>query len=369
MTCLIPKEIVVPLPFLPYGEDDEPVSREHWAPRGARLQQARRNSNSSTSEKTLLQRKKFAQFRQRYRAAISKAVKETRSSMEEKILETRTRVKQFIALTAVDNSIARERTREYLFESSQKVRKIIDLTRTRVRAQALENMPEEQLKAQIVAARDHVNERAIGLELAATVSAYNLSRQWARVKAHHESIKSEANELITKYKDDFYKVPRQDLAQGERTKINLDKKQGAEESKEEEKTQGRRFFLERELEKGQGEKISRLRREITIARSNFKERVEGAEIELISRGAETMKEGQSRLILMQKNMNQAKLLFGLDVKFARHNLIESAKTLRYLEIQSVARFTDKRRKEQERARAYRKVAAIRNALVLIHSVR
>ena len=338
-------------PLLAYETAEKPIDYE----------ELRRLSR----EKALSQKLKFARFREKYGKAIKDAnIKSTRKK-EQQIESTRSQVDQLRNLTLIEYSITRERTRAYLTSSSLKMKKILEIARVGVRSRALAMLPEAKIKKAVLSARKQMDKRTLEVGIDVTYSRHYMLTRVKAIGLQSAGVKSFAERKIVKRKEGL-------MARRIGSATPTSRRHDVEllpspESPGDEVTR-RQSTRDEETRHLQSPQINNFRHGMRIARKEFASRVGRTELALKSKSAQTMNEGKLRMNRMQQNIADAKLLFGVDVKFARNNLNESARKLRLAEIVIIQKLAARRKTELRRARGYRKVAAVRNALALIRTL-
>ncbi len=345
-----------------------------------------------TRKKVAVHSAKFAKFRVEHRNASARARQAARKSIETSTEIARKKAEQFAALSAIDNSIFKERLIDHLDRSYKRIESELRKSKENARRAIRENVTTELVESEILRAQDNLRRRTIGLRSEIATSASNIQRK-KRIVRHHliQSYqglqrKMDANRSdINARKSDFYETAiiargtlertRQSLISGrEQLKMKIFESSASSRDasmKARPSVADERDFLQREL--GQSTNAQSLEQEVasrtSSIRSNFMnqlgERKEAIEIH----GRDLAQRGRATESAMRQSILNARKNYLLEVRFARSNILSSAKRFRVMGNQVVQRLGTARRAEIERARSRRKVRSIRNALLLIRTIR
>ena len=360
VTATMRSELI--LPFFPYEDKEHEkqvtIAREKYRERG------------------IEHKLKFSAFWKKNIQSRIEASARSKRLIERSIEQTRARTRQFVYLARIDQSIIRERTREYLDYETKRITGEMLSARKTVLEVAGPQDTEKSLKNKMERARKHVRKRASEIETIANSSADGIIRQREGIRETYNEIFQDAQKRIIKSKE------RLEIAQRLMQLEVKDKLKQVQVSESEIKNERNQFVDrisggERPAEQTRnlhendslGVQLKQARARVKQASENFKLETESAKIATDQAGQVALLTGRSSLKKMHENLLQSKTLFEVDVRFAQNKIHETSKKSKRTGVQLTLALANKRKSAIARARARRKAQAIRNALNLIHSIR
>jgi hypothetical protein len=298
-------------------------------------------------QRALEHRAKFAALWKASAESQAKATSRSKASIQRSIELARIRTKQFVNLAKIDQSIVRERTREYLYTSTKRIKNEMVQAHQSVRSTVGVGSPVElSLKEQMNRARNHVAEKAIAIELSVMHSARQILERKEMTRKRYAETYNNAQRKVEIGKEKTRKA---------RHALNLEGVNRPDE------------YLTSENPNIQAE-LDLSQKNVKSASTNFVENARRAKQATEKAGQEALSIGQSHLRQMQKNILASKELFEVDVRFAQAKVREASKKSKVIGIQMTVALSERRKTAIMRAKARRKVQAIRNALTLIRTI-
>ncbi|MDH2899485.1 MAG: hypothetical protein PXY39_00780 [archaeon] len=341
------------IPFFPYETRD----------RNEQLNLIRRKYSERAAE----HKAKFEALWKESLESQARSTARSKALIQKSIDSARNRTKQFVSLAKIDQSIIRERTREYLYSSDRRIKKEMFQARETVQGIVSGSGAEKGLRDQMKQARSYVEHRATQIELDAMRSAREILKRRELMQERYSRIYVAAQKKVSKGKEKLRK------AQLALTSAVADR---VEEVKTPESTMlsegEHQTFKRDDLTLMINEKVKTdldsAQRRVENATSNYTENARRIKLSTVSTGQKAMAIGQSHLHQMQKNLLASKELFEIDVRFAQAKVKEASKKSKIIGTQMTVVLSQRRKAAIMRARARRKAQAIRNALALIRTM-
>ena len=350
----------VPLPFFDYetrenGRPDIPVLRE------------------KTRATILAHAVRFDDYRKEHKKSSLIARASAQAKIRKSMSTAMIKAQQFTALSAIDNSIFKERLTDHLQRSSRRIEDEIRRSRENARRALLENVTTDLVKDALYRSKITLRDRSIELRKEILASADMIRGQKILVrKEFAESIKAlhdaiDYNEDIvrskkfsiilsaSKTKKDL-ELARQSMIKGRNdfqskiasSALNL---QGASDLAA---ATLKRQRLKKSAEMVRGERyveppsLQALGSKITNARSQFESELIEKRSELSEHGRRVAAQGQASERQMRSNILNSRKNYELEVRFARHNITTSAKRFRIRGNQMVQKLGEARAAEIKR---------------------
>jgi hypothetical protein len=310
----------------------------------------------------------------------AKATLHSTDMVHRSIEHSRKKTQQLVILAQIDQSIVRERTREYLTSEERRIRNEMMDAQVFVRERVSGPFPHGSLKQKMLDSRGKVENKAEDIKRQVASSSRQILQRRELMQANYATIFEEAQRKILGSKE------RLKDAQVALTSAVADRLKEVKDSEDmirkevsyiaprikevRMKTEGVMPKLEQESSSSSQEVITGLnftRANFKSARNNFRTGSKQAREIAAKVGREVSVKGQTSLKQMQTNFLDSKTLFEIDVRFAQAKIREASRKSKSIGIQMTAALAHRRKVAIERAKARRKAQTIRNAISLIRS--
>jgi hypothetical protein len=279
----------------------------------------------------------------------------SKASIQRSIDLTRMRTKQFVNLTKIDQSIIRERTREYLQSSKRRIKNEMDMAQQMVRSKVEHTSPGNlSLKDQMNRARNYTTERVLEINRDISHSAGEILRSKELMRRRYIQIHDEGESEFLAEKETA-RIAENVLNSKDYNSQTRDKTRIAQ---DERKVSNSKVKTQLDL----------TRKNVQSATADFVDNAKRTRFETGKVNQNAIVARESDLHEMQKHILDSKELFKVDVRFAQAKVREASKKSEVIGIQMTVALAERRKTAIARAKARRKAQTIRNALALIRTI-
>jgi uncharacterized protein (DUF2164 family) len=293
---------------------------------------------------------------------------------------SRKKTRQLVALAQIDQSIVRERTRDYLTSEERRIKNEMMKAQNFVRESVAGTFPHGSLEQKMYEARRKVEKKAEDIKQDVMSSSRRILRRRELMQKNYATIFEDAQRKILSSKE---KLGNAQVALNSAVSDRLREVKDSEDSIKKgldamgSRIRDVRSKSENVVRKPEQGFSSDSRKaaigsdftwtNVQSARNNFRIGSKHAKDIAAEAGRQVSIKGQTSLKQMQTNFLDSKALFEVDVRFAQAKIREASRKSKSIGIQMTSALAHRRKIAIERARARRKAQSIRNALALIRT--